>query len=121
MHVPRNSEDKTVNNFGRRLLNLCRATNLVILNGRTISDSARSLTFQNHLGASVIDYAVADNRAFDVVTDFNVGALNEFSDHAPIYITLRAQDLNGNNTFSDCYNGCIEPSYYIPKSAGMMN
>ena len=112
VRVPRNSEDKTVNNFGRRLLNLCRATNLVILNGRTISDSAGSLTFQNHLGASVIDYAVADNRAFDVVTDFNVGALNEFSDHAPIYITLRAQDLNGNNTFSDCYNGCIEPSYY---------
>ena len=43
----RNSEDKTVNQFGRKLLSLCKSSGLRIVNGRHTGDKNGSITFYN--------------------------------------------------------------------------
>lgn len=75
------SEDHNVNSFGRKLLNMCRTSNLVIMNGRSTSDSNGEITFHNHLGTSVIDYAVVDSRMLNTKLDLNVEHFTEYSDH----------------------------------------
>ena len=86
----RRSEDVTANTFGKRLINMCRSTNLTITNGRSTSDDTGCITFFNHSGTSVIDYAIVNSHVqTELLHDFKVGGFNEFSDHAPIYLTLK--------------------------------
>ena len=47
-----------------------------------------SITFQNRLGTSVIDYAAVHYSLIKCVSDFWVEEFNEFSDHAPIVMSL---------------------------------
>ena len=42
------------------------------------------ITFFNHLGTSVIDYALTDSKLWEHVKNFRVLDFNEWSDHAPI-------------------------------------
>ena len=81
----RASMDTIVNNFGRRLLSMCKSTDLLILNGRKQGDIKGKFTFCNQMGHSVIDYMLTKYEYYNVVTDFKVLEVNEFSDHAPIY------------------------------------
>ena len=45
---PRVSEDKIVNEYGKRLIDLCIGNDLIIVNGRTEGDPTGSLTMYNH-------------------------------------------------------------------------
>ena len=85
----RKSKDQNVNSYGRRLITLCRESGLRIINGRQTSDKFGEITFQNRQGTSVIDIACIHFTSFDIVADFEVGDFTEFSDHAPICLTLR--------------------------------
>ena len=58
----RKNQDKTLNNMGRKLVDLCKAHDLQILNGRSIRDSSGSFSFYDtKQGASAIDIAVASD------------------------------------------------------------
>lgn len=83
----RNSEDSEVNTFGRSLFQLCKTTDLIILNGHTNGDYEGKLTFYSSLGTSVIDYALACNHGQTkvLIECFEVGGYNMHSDHAPIF------------------------------------
>ena len=53
--------DKTVLDYGHKLIDLCTATNMCILNGRAFDDkNVGRLTCCNHRGQSVVDYALVD-------------------------------------------------------------
>ena len=84
----RHSEDHDKNGNGSKLLNLCRTSGLIILNGRTRSDAQGACTFFNSRGMSVIDYCIVNIEAWNNVYDFQVDLFNDFSDHAPIVLKL---------------------------------
>ena len=54
----RNSEDNVFNSSGQKLLDLCKSSDLRIVNGRCGDDSETG-TFYSHNGKSLIDYAIA--------------------------------------------------------------
>ena len=60
----RNSIDNELNNHGKRLLEICRNTDLRILNGRVSGDSLGRPTFHRKSSVSVIDYAICDKDLF---------------------------------------------------------
>ena len=56
----RQNFDTTINNHGRQLINICKNTDLRILNGRTKGDSLGRPTFHGKNGISTIDYIICD-------------------------------------------------------------
>ena len=52
----RNNMDTVVNQFGRKLITLCKTTGFRILNGRHNKDLNGSFTFFGPNGISMIDY-----------------------------------------------------------------
>ena len=68
----RKNKDRKVNNNGRQLVNLCKITDLVIVNGRTGFDRSGEYTCLNYNGSSVVDYMIVDQAMFDQICDFKV-------------------------------------------------
>jgi hypothetical protein len=54
----RRSEDKEVNEEGRKLISFCEILNLEILNGSREGDVEGKMTFISKIGMSVIDYTL---------------------------------------------------------------
>ena len=48
----RNSEDTKINHYGRRRIDICIANDLLIVNGRSVSDPCTCYTYN---GSSVVD------------------------------------------------------------------
>ena len=89
----RNSEDqKLVNNRGHEFLDLCRANDLSIANGRTIGDLYGKYTCHQKRGSSVVDYLIAPHKALGNISHFKVGEFRPLlSDHSPIMATIQLQ------------------------------
>ena len=74
-----------MNERGRELLDVCKATKLIIVNGRRGSDKdVGHHTFFDTQGKSLVDYVLASSNAFKRILDFRV--FNKFpeSDHLPL-------------------------------------
>ena len=84
----RSSMDKGINNFGKKLINLCQTTGLRIANGRKENDCNGNITFFNANGTSTIDYLLTDMNTLDTVFNFQTGKFNIFSDHAPLTFVI---------------------------------
>ena len=82
----RASVDNVHNSHGCKLLDLCKSTCTRIVNGR-IGDSSKH-TFFGHNGSSMIDYVLSSERNFSFIVDFTIGEFNEWSDHAPLHLSL---------------------------------
>ena len=80
---PRTSEDSTkVDGRGEELLDLCKAFNLVIINGRKTGDPFGKITSYQWNGKSVVDYATSSSDIFTDITFFKVGNYSPWiSDH----------------------------------------
>jgi hypothetical protein len=76
------------NDFGPRLLNLCKSTGLRIVNGRHEDGLANAFTYHGPRGLSVIDYLLSTPDMFKYFTKFVVSDFNEYSDHAPLHLEL---------------------------------
>ena len=81
---PRKSFDNTINNHGKWLLELCKAFNMRILNGRINGDSFGQPTSHKCLGVSVVDYAIISHELFKYVKSFIVRPPIYMSDHSQI-------------------------------------
>ena len=91
MLINRHSEDKGYNSYGKRLVELCKVGNMVMLNGRAGSDKGiGKLTFNNHRGTSVNDYVLCTKNVLNNVDDFCVSDPNVFSDHSLICLKLKS-------------------------------
>lgn len=87
----RASQDKTVNNEGNMLLDICKSNNLLILNGRCGTDkNIGGLTFRNQ---SIIDYSIISHQALQFVKMFSILELDSlFSDgHSLVSTTCQFQ------------------------------
>ncbi|KAK3098000.1 hypothetical protein FSP39_015209 [Pinctada imbricata] len=82
----RKTSDLNTNDYGYKLLSLCRSSGLRILNGR-VGDSSE-FTFAGGRGLSVIDYLILAPDAFRLISDFRIDDFNVYSDHAPLLISL---------------------------------
>jgi hypothetical protein len=83
--IERANKDKIVDAYGKRLLELCKNTNLLIGNGRLDKDkSIGEFTFINTNGTSTVDYLILDYKDFNSISKFEITSINEFSDHCGI-------------------------------------
>ena len=85
----RNSLDKQVNQFGRKLIDLCKTTGIRVVNGRHQGDPCGNFSFYNARGTSLIDYLLTEGSQLSNVADFVTGQFNTFSDHSPVSFTLK--------------------------------
>ena len=94
----RHNCDMTLNNastWGPELLDLCKDSNLLILNGRTQGDLEGKFTFRNTQGSSTIDYFVASaqcmtmTRSLQVLEDITHGR----TDHYPVLLHVSCNAL----------------------------
>lgn len=92
--LPRFSMDKGSNSHGNKLLELCMSTSLSIVNGRLGEDyGIGKYTCYNSHGSSVIDYILTDKDSFNSIKSFKVSEFNEFSDHAPLSLSIVCNNL----------------------------
>ena len=81
----RTNKDRVMDYHGIRLLELCQATGLLIVNGRLFNDMNQGkFTFCSQVGQSTGDYLLTDLSNFDILSFFDVLDFNEFSDHSPV-------------------------------------
>ncbi|CAG2221968.1 unnamed protein product [Mytilus edulis] len=90
----RRNPDQGTNEYGTKLLNLCRSTGLRIVNGRHKDGTANDFTFCGSRGMSVVDYLIVPFDYFHIVEQFIVSNFTSFSDHAPLHIRLQCKALS---------------------------
>ena len=87
--IDRSNSDNVVNQFGERLVELCRMSSMRIVNGRKMGDSSGKKTCHEWNGSSTVDYMIADETVFNLVHTFCVHRVfNYLSDHCPISAVL---------------------------------
>lgn len=100
--LTRASMDKICNNYGSKLLDLCKSTCLRILNGRLGTDyDVGEFTYVSPNGASVIDYVLTKECNFGNICKFDIGTLNEWSDHTPVSFSLTCNVITYETTQHD--------------------
>lgn len=78
IQLTRNNLDCKKNNHGHQLINLCKNNNMIILNGRSGSNTSGNMTFRN---TSVLDYIISTIDCFELIRNFQVKELDSlFSD-----------------------------------------
>ena len=88
--VPRQNRDRTHNAHKDKLLDICIASGLRILNGRTMGDCFGELTCHRKNGSSAIDLCLVAPDILNKVEFFKVGKfLSTVSDHCPISVSIR--------------------------------
>lgn len=84
--------DKTCNRFGEYLLELCKATNMCVVNWRSgCHDDNGCFTCYTHNGESLIDYVITNYSLMKNIRNFKVHGYKEYSNHAPISFGLCIQ------------------------------
>lgn len=84
----RQSLDNGVNRYGICLLDLCKSTGMRIVNGRVFENTEKMTCFTTN-GESLIDYVLSFERNFSEISNMKVFDFNEFSNHAPISLSLK--------------------------------
>ena len=93
IYSERSNADLVVNNYGKKLTDLCVATKSYIVNGRTLGDLQGKLTCFEENGASTVDYAVATEQMHRYVSKFQV-LEPSCSDHCPIVLELKSRNIS---------------------------
>ena len=86
--LQRNFNDKSNNSYGKLLSELCLTHNLMILNGRTVSDFTGKYTYFKYNDNSTVDLILTDKNVQNKVKYFKVLPLTEWSDHWEIKTEL---------------------------------
>ena len=120
---PRSSCDQgSPNLFGRRLLALCQACSLFILNGRVKGDEQGNMTCHTPQGSSLVDYFVSSPAIYDLDPTLCVEAgTSADSDHSMLTLRLALSSIVHDDTVPSHdtaihpiklgYNECIVESY----------
>ena len=72
-----------------KLLDICHSHNLNIANGQIPGDRLENSTSFNNLGASVVDYLLAESNIWEKILEFKVLNPTFDSKYAPIMTTLK--------------------------------
>ena len=90
----RENFDNNINNHGKKLINLCKNTDMRIINGRTKGDSLGQPTFHGQNGISTIDYTLCDQNTFQHIKHFIVKPPTYLSDHSQIISWFNIQTIS---------------------------
>jgi exonuclease III len=82
------------NTYGRKLIEMCKSTNIRIVNGRAYSDQKGKLTRIETTGCSVVDYCICDSKGYTCIKNFRIGNSMPESDHCPLLIDILCDDAN---------------------------
>ena len=89
MSLSRTNEDKHVNDYGTKLIQLCKSCDLAILNGRAGSDKGKGVTtFCGPRGESTVDFVICDKYVLKQVSRFGISDHVSFSDHKMVTFSL---------------------------------
>ena len=83
LECSRISQDSQINDFGKRLLELCTLFDLQLINGCRPWDNHGKFTFISYQGCSVVDYFLMSSSLLDFVHTLSVEDRIE-SDHMPV-------------------------------------
>ena len=84
---------KKNNSHGNSLLDLCKSSQLRIVNGRVKADATvGEYTCVNPNGSSVVDYILCTANDFQLIHDFDVGIPTLYSDHNIIAVKIICND-----------------------------
>ena len=86
-----------MNRFGDHLLDLCKATEMRIVNGRIFPNTDKMTCF-THNGESVVDYLITCENNFSSLSSMIVHEYNEFSNHAPISFSFNVGNERSRET-----------------------
>ena len=76
--------------MGTKLIDMCKAYDLQILNGRTFGDRLGSFTFFDRIqGASAIDVAIASDSIQPMIKSFLVQHQTEVSQHCKVITRIK--------------------------------
>lgn len=89
--IIRKNMDQILDTQGKRIIQLCKSSNLLICNGRLHNDTDGLFTFTNINGNSTVDYLLMNINDFKHVTDFYVSLPTDLSDHNAINICLQTK------------------------------
>ena len=84
----RTSCDQVVNQNGRKLMHLCKSSDLKIANGRCPGDMLGNFTCFANKGASVVDYIITDCHLLREITSLKLLPPDLMSVHSPITMSL---------------------------------
>jgi exonuclease III len=88
---PRVSRDSVTNQYGRKLIDLCKHDNLLILNGRTLGDLQGEFTSFHYNGSSVIDYCIVNINLQPNILYCKVSEATHLSDHAQLSVRITSR------------------------------
>ena len=90
VHTTRHNQDTKVNEHGRRLLDLCKMSNLRIVNGHVGEDAGKGeYTCTTYQGQSLVDLVLCYEEMFELFETFKVLPQTELSDHNPIHFSIK--------------------------------
>jgi len=93
--LPRNSQDKIVNENGKLLIDFCKQTGLRIMNGRVCEDSHLGrYTCIKDAGCSVVDYVLCMPEMMPNFTQFSISDPSIESDHCKIEFSIKTENRN---------------------------
>ena len=93
----RNSQDKTIDERGRSIIEMCKGLELTIINGRKTGDIIGKLKCFQWNGNSVVDYVITSGQIFQKIPNFWVGEFIPWlSDHCPLNFTIELKNIEGN-------------------------
>ena len=105
-YLARSSLDKArPNTHGKRLIELCKASGMLIINGRCGTDKGvGGYTRVDTTGSSTVDYAICSPGLFLCVNDFHIHGKFPESDHLPVSLSLscdKTAGISDDYTYSD--------------------
>ena len=90
----RNSEDSSKMDRREKLLDLCKALNMIITNGRKTGHPFGKITKYQWNGQAAIDYAISSFELLNKIIYFKVGGYSPFiSDHCPLFFEVHSNVL----------------------------
>ena len=91
----RANADKKVNNNGRRLVDLCKTCDMLIVNGRVGSDNnIGNYTCTTYNGKSTVDYAIADAKTITKIYSFDILGFDPSLSDVHMSITMNVDFRN---------------------------
>ena len=82
--LERQNFDSSINNHGKKLIEICKNWELRILNGRILGDSLGRPTFHGKNGTSVVDYIICNQSLLQNTKHLVVKPPNYLSDHSQV-------------------------------------
>ena len=86
--LERNQLDQKNNLHGNLLVNICKSSQMRIVNGRFLGDSLGYFTFYNSNGKSTVDYMLTSQNLFYTINNFMVKPPTDLSDHCLIALNI---------------------------------